>query len=92
MNAGTRARLVEGIAKARAWLDEILSGKVADTVAIAARERISERSVRMSLNLAFLSPTLVKAAVEGELPEGLGITILADAPLSWYKQHEVRLS
>jgi DNA invertase Pin-like site-specific DNA recombinase len=40
----TRARLVEAIAKARQWLDELLSGQVKDTHEIAARESCSERS------------------------------------------------
>src|SRR3712207_7123692 len=42
--------------KARQWLDELLSGQVKDTHEIAVRESCSERSVRMTLNLAFLSP------------------------------------
>ncbi len=81
-----RARLVEAIAKARKWLDELLSGDVKDTHEIAAREGYSERSVRMTLNLAFLSPALVLAAVEGRLPHGAGLSSLTDAPLNWNEQ------
>jgi site-specific DNA recombinase len=82
----TRARLVEAIAKARQWLDELLSGQVKDTHEIAARESCSERSVRMTLNLAFLSPAIIQAAVEGRLPHGVGLSSLADAPLAWNEQ------
>jgi hypothetical protein len=82
----TRARLVEAIAKARQWLDELLSGHMKDTHEIAAREACSERSVRMTLNLAFLSPALVQAAVEGRLPHGAGLSSLTDAPLNWKEQ------
>jgi site-specific DNA recombinase len=82
----TRARLVEAIAKARQWLDELLSGQVKDTHEIAERESCSERSVRMTLNLAFLSPALVQAAVEGRLPHGTGLSSLTDAPLNWKEQ------
>ena len=57
-----------------------------DTHEIAAREACSERSVRMTLNLAFLSPALVQAAVEGRLPHGAGLSSLADAPLNWKEQ------
>ena len=92
IRAETRARLVEGIAKARAWMDELVSGRIKDTSAVASRERISERSVRMTLNLAFLSPALVKAAVDGTLPDGLGTTALAEAPMSWSEQEPLRLS
>jgi site-specific DNA recombinase len=78
-----RARLVAGIAQARACLAELLSGEATSTGAIAEREGLSERSVRMTLNLAFLAPELVKAAVAGALPHGVGLTSLADLPLAW---------
>jgi site-specific DNA recombinase len=77
---------VEGIAKARRWVDELVAGRVTDTAQIAQREGRSERSVRMTLNLAFLSPEIVKAAVEGTLPSIAGISRLIDAPVSWSAQ------
>lgn len=82
----TRARLVEAIAKARQWLDELLSGQVNDTHEIAVREACSERSVRMTLNLAFLSPAIIQAALEGRLPHGIGLSSLTEAPLNWKEQ------
>ncbi len=85
----TRARLVQGIAKARAWVDELVTGKVADTHAIARREGCSERSVRMTLNLAFLSPEIVRAAVEGTLPHGVGLCSLAELPAPWSRQSDL---
>ena len=48
MRAETRARLVDGIAKARFWLDDLLTGRATDTHAIAIAESCSERSVRMT--------------------------------------------
>ena len=36
--------------------------------------------------MAFLAPTLVKAAIEGRLPRGLGIAELRDAPAEWSQQ------
>ncbi|WP_018043882.1 recombinase family protein [Methylobacterium sp. 88A] len=83
MRAETRARLVDGIAKARFWLDDLIAGRVADTHAIALAEGCSERSVRMTLNLAFLAPSVVQAAIEGTLPEGSGISALMNAPTVW---------
>ncbi|MHC2020268.1 recombinase family protein [Methylobacterium sp. CM6247] len=85
MRAETRARLVDGIAKARFWLDDLVSGRVADTHAIAIAEGCSERSVRMTLNLAFLAPSLIQAAIAGTLPEGFGISALMNAPMVWSK-------
>ena len=63
---------------ARRWLDELIAGTVADLTAIAAREQKTERSVRMTLSLAFLDPAIIKAAVEGKLPRGYGVSRLAD--------------
>ena len=73
-----RARLLKAIAVARRWLDELIAGTVADLTAIAAREQKTERSVRMTLSLAFLDPAIIKAAVEGKLPRGYGVSRLAD--------------
>ena len=43
----------------------------------------------MTISLAFLAPDLVKAAVEGRLPRGVGVERLRDAPAEWSWQFEV---
>jgi hypothetical protein len=43
----------------------------------------------MTISLAFLAPNLVKAAVEGRLPHGIGVERLRDPPTEWRKQFEV---
>jgi site-specific DNA recombinase len=83
----TRIALVTSIAYGRRWLYEIVTGVVADVEQIAAREECSVRQVNMTISLAFLSPTLVKAAIDGRLPRGIGIARLRDAPAEWSKQH-----
>ena len=83
----TRLALVTSIACGRRWLDEIITGAAADVEQIAAREKCSVRQVNMTISLAFLSPTLVKAAIDGRLPRGIGIARLRDAPAEWSKQH-----
>ena len=50
------------------------------TESIAKRERCSVRKVNMTLSLAFLAPDLVKAAIDGRLPHGMGVARLADLP------------
>lgn len=85
----SRARLVEQIAKGRMWLDGLVSGHVTDTKQIAEREGCSERSIRMTLTLAFLAPDLVKGAVDGTLPYGMGVSRLMDLPPEWRKQREM---
>src|ERR1700710_1789175 len=83
-----RARLVSAIARGRRWLDEIVSGSVTDAQQIAARQKCSLRQVNMTISLAFLAPDLVRAAVEGPLPRGLGVERLRDAPAEWSRQFE----
>ena len=83
-----RARLVNAIARGRRWLDEIVSGSATDIEQIATRQKCSVRQVNMTISLAFLAPHLVKAAVEGRLPRGLGVERLRDAPAEWSRQFE----
>jgi site-specific DNA recombinase len=83
-----RARLVNAIARGRRWLDEIVSGSVTDVQQIAARQKCSVRQVNLTISLAFLAPDLVKAAVEGRLPRGIGVERLRDAPAEWSRQFE----
>jgi DNA invertase Pin-like site-specific DNA recombinase len=83
-----RARLVGAIAKGRQWLDDVVSGRVTTVQEICIREKCSVRQVNMAISLAFLAPNLVKAAVEGRLPRGIGIEVLRDPPTEWAKQFE----
>ena len=43
----------------------------------------------MTISLAFLAPTLVKAAIEGRLPHGMGVARLSELPAEWSRQHRV---
>jgi DNA invertase Pin-like site-specific DNA recombinase len=83
-----RARLVNAVARGRRWLDEIVSGSTASIEQIATRQKCSVRQVNMTISLAFLAPDLVKAAVEGRLPRGIGVERLRDAPAEWSRQFE----
>jgi site-specific DNA recombinase len=83
-----RARLVNAIARGRRWLDEILSGSATNIEQIATRQKCSVRQVNMTISLAFLAPDLVKAAVEGRLPRGIGVERLRDPPAEWSRQFD----
>jgi site-specific DNA recombinase len=83
-----RARLVSAIAKGRQWLDDVVSGRVTTVQEICIREKCSVRQVNMAISLAFLAPNLVKAAVEGRLPRGIGVERLRDPPAEWSRQFE----
>ena len=86
IRAETRATLVASIVRGRRWLDEIVAGTVTSVEQIAARDKCSIRQVNMTISLAFLAPDLVKAAVKGRLPRGIGVTRLRDAPAEWSRQ------
>ena len=86
MRSETRDTLVRAIALGRRWLDDIVSGRASDPADIAAREGCSTRQVTRTISLAFLSPDLVKAALEGRLPRGIGFTRLCDPPIEWSRQ------
>jgi site-specific DNA recombinase len=83
-----RARLVSAIARGRRWLDDVVSGRVTNVTELCTREKCSIRQVNMTISLAFLAPNLVKAALEGRLPRGIGIERLRDPPTEWSRQFE----
>jgi len=84
--------LVRAVARARRWCDQILTGQVPSVGAIARSEHIAARYVRDLMPLAFLSPKIVEAIVEGRQPAELTIIGLArriDIPLLWKAQQQV---
>jgi hypothetical protein len=88
IRADARIKLVTAIARGRQWLSEIEIG-AATIDGIAAREACSKRHVSMTISLAFLAPSLVKAAVDGRLPRGVGVARLFDAPVAWSRQQQM---
>jgi hypothetical protein len=84
-----RATLVASIARGRRWLAELIAEETATTESIAKREGCSVRKVNMTISLAFLAPDLVKAAIDGRLPHGMGVARLADLPAEWSRQHQM---
>jgi site-specific DNA recombinase len=89
IRAETRATLVASIARGRRWLDELIADATASTDSIAGREGCSTRKVNMTISLAFLAPHLVKAAIDGRLPHGMGVTRLIELPAEWSRQHQM---
>jgi site-specific DNA recombinase len=83
-----RLILISAIARARRWLNEMISNPTTSVEGIARRERCSVRKINMTISLAFLAPDLIKAAVEGRLPRGMGITRLSDLPPEWADQYQ----
>jgi site-specific DNA recombinase len=86
MKTKARAILIEALRDAHRWLDELMTNSNQTTEALAAREGKTERSIRMTLSLAFLSPALAQAAIDGRLPRGFGVKRLMDLPMAWSDQ------
>jgi site-specific DNA recombinase len=82
MRAQARVVLVDALRGAHRWLDELTTDPSRTIESIAAPEKKTERSIRMMMSLAFLSPDLAKAAIDGQLPRGFGLTRLVDLPMA----------
>ena len=86
----TRSKAREGFIKAlrdaHRWLDELLYDPTQTIESLAVREGKIERSIRMTLSLAFVSSVLAEAAMEGRLPRGFCVKRLTDLPMLWSEQ------
>ena len=65
MRPESRDALLTAIAKARGWVDDIRLGHIASFAGIAEREAQGERHIRLLAPLAFLSPRIIAAIVDG---------------------------
>src|SRR5262244_2822112 len=72
-----RDALLMAIAKARNWADALAHGRLGSFAMIARREGRVERHIRLLVPLAFLSPRIVSALLEGTAPADLTTTALA---------------
>jgi site-specific DNA recombinase len=87
MKPESRDALLTAIAKARGWIDAIRLGRFATFAEIANQEALCERHIRLLAPLAFLSPRITAAIVNGTAPAALTVTGLAKAlPYSWTEQ------
>ena len=88
LHAERRLNLIRAIARGRMWLGQLATGAAEDVSQIAAQNNCSIRHVNMTISMAFIAPDLVRAAIEGRLPRGIGIASLRDAPAEWSHQLE----
>ena len=83
-----RDALLTAIAKARGWIDDIRLDRIA-SFAEDCRASGPGRTgyIRLLAPLAFLSPRIIAAIVDGTAPADLTVTGLAKAlPYSWAEQ------
>ena len=87
IKVGRREALLIAIAKARQWIDDLAHGRAASFAVIARREGKAERHIRLLAPLAFVSPRIVSALLDGTAPADLTLTKLARAlPYCWAEQ------
>ena len=86
--------LIKAIARGRAWFEELATGRARSLQDLAKRDGISRRYIRRLVDLAFLSPELVEAILQGRQPVALTATRLTelDLPLDWTEQHKLLAS
>ena len=87
IKASRREALLIAIAKARQWIDDLAHGRAASFAVIARQEGKAERHIRLLAPLAFVSPRIVSALLDGTAPADLTLTKLARAlPYCWAEQ------
>jgi hypothetical protein len=87
MNPGRRELLLIAIAKAQRWIKDVERGQ--SFAEIARREGKAERHIRHRALLAFVSPRIVTAIMDGTAPATLIATTLATSlPYSWAEQEQ----
>jgi site-specific DNA recombinase len=80
----TRDAILLAVAKARSWIDGIVSGRVQSFDEIAEREGKMERHIRLLTPLAFIPPRTLAAIIDGTGPHDATATGLAQAvPCRW---------
>ena len=83
--------LIKAIARGRAWFEELAIGRARSLQELAKRDGISRRYIRRLVGLAFLSPQLIEAILQGRQPVALTATRLTelDLPLDWTEQQKL---
>jgi hypothetical protein len=81
------------LARARAWFEEVASGRAASLAAIARREGLRKRYVARLTKLAFVAPPIVEAIAAGRTPIGLNLQMLMDGRVElapcWFEQQRM---
>jgi hypothetical protein len=86
MSQQNRDLLLTAIAKARAWIEDLADGRAASFAEIAERERKAERHVRSLVSLAFVSPRIIAAIVDGLMPISAIMDLAKASRFNWRGQ------
>ena len=84
-----RDALLTAIAKARSWMDDLIEQRVQSFEEIAEREQKVARHIRFLAPLAFLSPRIVAAIANGDVPAGVTVSgLVRSLPFNWTEQEQ----
>jgi site-specific DNA recombinase len=82
--------LVQSVVRAHAWKRALLDGAHDSVEMLAKANRLHPKVVRRALRLAFLSPEVTTAILEGRQPKRLSLAQIPKLlPLSWTKHHSL---
>jgi site-specific DNA recombinase len=84
-----RDALLVAIANARAWIEDLVEGRIASFAEIAKKEGKVERHIQLLSQLAFTSPKIV-SAINERAAANINVTMLAKiARMGWYQQEKL---
>ena len=89
---GPDAKLVNLLARAQCWFNQLSTGQASSVLTIANEEGMDSRDVTRVIYLAFLAPDIVQRIVRGEHSPELNskkLLSLAPLPLDWAAQRQV---
>jgi site-specific DNA recombinase len=81
-----RSRLLKAVAQSHIWLDQLVGDRNTSIATISKTNKLSDKSVRATVSLAFLAPDIIEAAIEGRLHRGLTVTEMTGLPADWQAQ------
>ena len=81
--------MVKLVARGHRWHRQLFDGTHASIEELAKSENISPSFVGRTLRLAYLSPTIVEAILNGQFPAHLTMKrLIAPFPMEWGRQEE----
>jgi site-specific DNA recombinase len=76
--------LVQSVVRAHAWMHSLRDGSYQSIESLAEANQLHPKVVRQALRLAFLSPAVTSAILEGSQPAGLSLSQIPKLlPLPW---------
>jgi site-specific DNA recombinase len=82
--------LIQSVVRAHGWMRSLQDGKYGSIEQLAKARNLHPKVVRQALRLAFLSPDVTSAILEGRQPRGLSLARIPKLlPLSWVEHRRM---